>query len=309
MITTVTLNPAIDKTYRTEVLLRGQVNRMRTATELAGGKGINVTKVLREYQFPVTALGFLGGYTGQFIERYVESIGAVCRFTHTEQSTRCSINVLSEDGYVTELLEPGPVISEEELHSFRQQYRQSAAESELLILSGSVPRGVPESMYAELIEIAKKAGKRVILDTSGNSLRVGASACPFMIKPNLKELEILVGRKVKDRQEAIEAALFLRQQGIGRIMVSMGVKGLLYVSENKVLFAKSPKVRAVNTVGSGDSVVASYAMSLLKDEDDELTLRKAVAISAANVTTLESAVIPMELAEELLAEVVVEQCM
>ena len=308
MITTVTLNPAVDKTYRTEILIRGQVNRMHTTTELAGGKGINVTKVLREYHFPVTALGFLGGYTGQFIEQYAESIGTVCRFTHTQQSTRCSINVLSEDGYVTELLEPGPVISEEELASFRQQYIQTADESELLILSGSVPRGVAEGIYAELIEIAKKAGKKVILDTSGGFLRAGAKAAPFMIKPNLKELEILVGRKISGRQEAMEAALFLRKQGIGRIMVSMGAKGLLYVSEDKVFFAKSPKIKAVNTVGCGDSVVASFAMSLLENDDDEMTLRKAVAISAANATTLESAVIPMEMVQELMDEVVVEQC-
>lgn len=308
MIATVTLNPAIDKTYWTARLLKGQVNRMHTVTEFAGGKGINVTKVLRGYQFPVMAMGFLGGYTGQFIEQYVESIGAVCRFTHTQQSVRCTTNVLSEDGYVTELLEPGPVISEEELDSFRQQYVQTAAESDILILSGSAPKGVPEGIYAELIEMAKKAGKKVILDTSGGYLKAGARALPFMIKPNLKELEILIGRKVRDRQEAVEAALFLQQQGIGRIMVSMGAKGLLYVSEDKVLFAKAPKVKVVNTVGCGDSVVASFAMSFLKGEEDEMTLKKAVAVSAANVTTLEGGVIPIELAKELSDEVVVEQC-
>lgn len=308
MITTVTLNPAIDKTYRTARLLKGQVNRMDSVAELAGGKGINVTKVLRQYDFPVTAIGFLGGYTGQFIEEYVESIGAVCRFTHTKQATRCSINVLSEDGYVTELLEPGPVISGEEEEAFRQQYAKMAATSELLILSGSVPKGVPENIYAQLIEMAVKEGKRVILDTSGGYLRAGVSARPFMIKPNLKELEILVGRKVTGRQDAVEAALFLQQRGISRIMVSMGAKGLLYVSENQVLFAKAPKVKAVNTVGCGDSVVASLAMSLLKEEDQELTLKKAVAISVANATTLESAVIPTELAQELFDEIVVEHC-
>lgn len=308
MITTVTLNPAIDKTYWTARLLKGQVNRMHTVTEFAGGKGINVTKVLREYQFPVTVMGFLGGYTGQFIEKYVEGIGAVCCFTHIQQSVRCTTNVLSEDGYVTELLEPGPVISQEELECFREQYVQAAEQSDLLILSGSAPGGVPENIYADLIKMAKTAGKKVILDTSGGYLRAGAKALPFMIKPNMKELEILMGRKMKDRQDAVEAALFLQQQGISRIMVSMGGKGLLYAGEDKVLFAKAPKVKVVNTVGCGDSVVASFAMSLLNGEEDEMTLKKAVAVSAANATTLEGGMIPAELARELADEIVVEQC-
>lgn len=307
MITTVTLNPAVDKTYRTELFLRGQVNRMRTAADLAGGKGINVTKVLRTYGFEVRAMGFLGGYTGQFIRQYAESIGAVCDFTPIGQATRCSINVLSEDGYVTELLEPGPEISGEELSAFYTQYEKAVEDSELMILSGSVPRGVPEEIYAELIRIAQRAGKRVLLDTSGAWLKKGAESCPFMIKPNGKELELLADRRLKSRREAAEAAVALSRRGIKHIMVSLGDKGLVYVRGDKVLFAPAPKVRAVNTVGCGDSVVASFAMSLLLGEDEELTLKRAAAISAANASTAESAVVPVPFAEKLLSEIKTEQ--
>ena len=136
MITTVTLNPAIDKTITTSRLLPGQVNRGDSVKNIAGGKGINVTKVLRQYGSSVCALGFLGGYTGRFIEEYVEGLGAESAFTQIAGETRTSTNVLSMDGYVTEILEPGPVICEEEKERFLQTYTEKLAGSRFVVLSG-----------------------------------------------------------------------------------------------------------------------------------------------------------------------------
>lgn len=307
MITTITLNPAIDKTCRATSLIPGQVNRMESIKNIAGGKGINVTKVLLQYGYQVRAMGLFGGYTGTFIEESVKALGAECRFTHVAGDTRCNMNIISGDGYVTEVLEPGPVISMEELSSFMADYQRALSDSEMIILSGSVPEGVPENIYEQLIDRAKEAEKKVLLDSSGVYLKKGVQALPFMIKPNAKELEILTGKKLRDRDDVIHAALHFAEKGISHVLVSMGEKGLLYVCGQEIFFAKAPSVKAVNTVGCGDSVVASFAMSLMMGEEKEELLRRAVAISAANATTLDSAVIPKETVEELYDKVEIEK--
>ena len=303
MITTVTLNPAVDKTYTAEELIPGQVNRMETVVKLAGGKGINVAKALRCYEQPVRAMGFLGGYSGRLIEDYAEKIKVCCAFTHISGETRSSMNILDQNGYVTEILEPGPHISKKELQSFLGEYENVLDDSELIILSGSVPGGVPEDIYGTLIEIAKKKQKRVVLDSSGIYMREGVRKLPFMIKPNWKELEALMGRKVKDREDAIGAALHLHSQGIEHVFVSMGEKGLIYVCRNEVYYARPPFVWTVNTVGCGDSVVAAFAMSIMAGDGPEDTIRKATAVSAANATTPESGIVPVNTAEKLLSEI------
>lgn len=307
MITTVTLNPAIDKTITTSSLLSGQVNRSESVKNIAGGKGINVTKVLRQYGNSVCALGFLGGYTGRFIEEYVEGLGAESFFTRIAGETRTSINVLSGDGYVTEILEPGPVITEEEKEQFLQTYRKKIAGSEFVVLSGSAPKGLPTDIYAQLIALADEQKIRTVLDTSGELLVEGVKAKPFLIKPNTKELEYLTGRKLREGSEIKEAALQLASEGIAHVLVSMGEKGMLYATEGKCLFAKAPKVKALNTVGSGDSAVAAAVMALQQGTSMEDTLRLCVAISAANTTTLENAVIPKEYAAELLIQIQVTE--
>lgn len=307
MITTITLNPAVDKTYTTARFLPGQVNRMDSAKSIAGGKGINVAKVLHQYGMDVRTMGFLGGYAGKFIEDYAESLGAECHFTHVEGETRTSINILSQDGYVTEVLEPGPEISGEELARFHKNYEKELDSSELIILSGSAPANVNASIYKELIIKAKDRGKKVLLDSSGEYLKEGALAAPFMVKPNSRELEMLIGRKLRGIEDIIGAALTLGERGIEHVMVSMGGKGLLYVAGKQILYAKAPKIKVVNTVGCGDCVVAAFAMGYLKKMSSEEMVRHCVALSAANATTLESAVIPKEKAEELLSEIEIER--
>jgi len=306
MIATVTLNPAVDKTYVCTRLLPGQVNRMDSVKNLAGGKGVNVAKVLRQYGYQVRALGFTGGYSGQLIRDYVRSIGAECRFTSVAGETRCSVNILSQDGYVTELLEPGPEITEEELRCFLTDYEKGIADCGLVVLSGSVPGSVPEGIYRDLILQAARRGKQVLLDTSGTFLRESMEARPFMIKPNLRELEFLADRKIRGLKEAAEAAVFVREKGISHVLVSMGAKGILYVREGKILRAKAPRVHTLNTVGCGDSAVAAFAMAYQQGMEDEELLRYCVSISAAGATTLENGVIPMPLAEELMGKVEVE---
>ena len=306
MILTVTLNPAVDKTYTAGELIAGHVNRMRTVMSIAGGKGINVARVLRQYGHSVYAAGFLGGYTGDFIEDQLNREGIGCRFVRVEGDTRVNMNIISDNGYVTEILEPGPEISGEDLNRFFAGYDELMEECGLVVLSGSLAVGAPDDIYATLISKASDRGVRVILDTSGEALRKGIEAGPYMIKPNQRELEYIVGHKLVNRETVAHAALSIHEKGVEHVVVSMGKKGLLSVSGNKVYFAKAGKVEALNTVSCGDSVVASYAMSMLEGVSDEQALVRAAAISAANATTLKNADIPKEIVEELEKTMTVE---
>ena len=304
---TVTLNPAVDKTYTAQGLIVGNVNRMRTAMNIAGGKGVNVTKILRQYGFDVAATGFLGGYSGRFIEEELERRGVECRFIHVDGETRSNMNILADDGYVTEILEPGPTVSEQGKNRFLEQYDVLLDECGLVVLSGSVAQGLEACIYEELITRAADASVPVYLDSSGESLRLGMRAKPQLIKPNWRELEYLMGHRLMDRAEIIESAELLRREGISRVIVSMGSKGLVSVTDKGVLYAGVTKIVPVNTVGCGDSVVASYAMSYVTGETEEEAIVRACAVSAANATTLESADIPMETAEDLMNKIILEK--
>jgi len=305
MITTVTLNPAIDKTCTTQNLVLGQINRMQTINNHAGGKGINVARILRQYDMDVTTLGFIGGYSGAFIENQLRELKIETAFTKVSKETRVSTNIIASDGFITEILEPGPEISKTEMERFLADFRLRLEDSDLIVLSGSAPRGVAPDIYAKLISIAKRQDKRVILDTSGELLVEGVREKPFMIKPNQKELEYLVKRPIKGIEGVADVVHEISQNGIPHVMVSLGRKGLVYASalEGRVLYAKAPEVKAVNTIGCGDSVVASFCMSVLRGDDMCETLRNAVAISAAVATLPGIAVVPMEKAKELYIEV------
>ena len=307
MILTVTLNPAVDKTYTAGELITGHVNRMRTAMSFAGGKGINVAKVLRQYGQLVCATGFLGGYAGDFIEDTLLDKQVECQFIRVEGETRSNINILADNGYA-EIIEPGPLIGEEALEEFLVLFDELAAQCEIVVLSGSAARGVPEDIYKTLIEKARLKGIKTMLDTSGESLRSGIEAKPYFIKPNQKELEYIVGHKLVNREDVIEAAIEVHKRGIGHVVVSMGKNGLLYVcSGGVVYYAKPENVQALNTVGCGDCVVASYAMSFLRKDSKEESVRRAAAISAANATTLKCVDVPFGTAEELYESITVEK--
>ncbi|MBQ7840094.1 MAG: 1-phosphofructokinase [Lachnospiraceae bacterium] len=306
MILTVTLNPAIDKTYRTGQLITGHVNRMSEMENIPGGKGINVSKILCCYGCSVTATGFLGGYTGRWIEERIQQLGMECAFVNTAGDTRCSMNIIADNGYVTEILEPGPMISDEEQRCFLKRYAELVKKCELVVLSGSIAPGLPVNTYTELIDIASKWGRKVILDASGEALKFGVEAKPWLVKPNRQELEYLVGHRCSGQDEILEAADILLEKGITYVAVTVGDKGMYLLSRNRRLFARAPKVKVLNTVGCGDSACASFAMSALREKSMEWMIRHAVAVSSAHATTMENGCLPLDLVEELFEQVWVE---
>lgn len=298
MVLTVTLNPAVDKTCRLNELLLGQVNRLQSVMSVAGGKGVNVTKILRQFEYPVTAMGFIGGYTGQLIQERLTEMGAECHFTYIDQATRVSTNILADNGYVTEVLEPGPVISKEELSRFLSEYKRQLQRVDMVVLSGSIPQGVPEDIYETLTMLAKEAGCKVFLDTSGEALKKAVNAKPYLLKPNKKELEYLVERKLTNTEEIKEQIKKLLDSGVEKVIVSLGSKGFVYGDREGIIAQKPVKVKAVNTVACGDCLVASFCMSEMEDTDRMQAIYKAAALAASNATTSVSAQIPMELYRE-----------
>lgn len=295
MILTVTLNPAVDKTCYINELIQGQVNRLRSVNSIAGGKGVNVTKILRQFNYPVTAMGFVGGHAGQLIQDRLVEMGAECHFTHIQDDTRVSTNIIADNGYVTEILEPGPVISDEQMSRFLKEYERQLQRAEIVVLSGSIPQGVDVNVYETLIVMGKDAGCKVFLDTSGEALKYGAKAIPYLMKPNKKELEYLVGRKLQKEEEIKKEIEKLLDSGVKKVIVSMGAKGFLYGDAEGVIVQKPNKVRAINTVACGDSLVASYCMSETEGVERTMAAKRAAALAAANAASTISAQIPMDI--------------
>jgi len=305
MIVTVTLNAAVDKAYVIEELKKGEVMRVIRCTNTPGGKGLNVARVIKSCGEEVLATGFLGGHTGAYVKDMLDEQQVPNDFFYTSGETRACINILESDGTSTELLEPGEPVDQEAVDGFIRKYEQIIASSNVVTMSGSVSAGVDTDIYARLIEMAKAKGKKVILDTSGVLLKNGVQAGPTMIKPNRDEIEALLGIKVQNRLEVIEGAKKLQSMGIDFVVVSLGAEGALVVTKDAVYHGQPPKIKTVNTVGSGDSMVAAFAVGLERGYEVEEMLRYAVAVSAANTLTMATGSFRTEDMERIYKDVVV----
>ncbi len=308
MITTVTLNTAVDKLYLVDKLTDYAVMRVNRVSNTAGGKGLNVSKVAAIAGEKVTATGFVGGFNGQYVESMLKEQGVIPQFTHIQAETRSCINIREEStGRHTEFLEPGAAVSEDELEQFYANYCNCVDNSRVVTISGSVPKGTPADFYSCLISYAKKQGKPVILDTSGQLLKDGVSALPTMIKPNTDEIGQLLGTSIESREQLIEAAEKLHQTGIEVVVISLGKEGALIVCNDGVFQGTTPDIPVVNTVGCGDSMVAGFAVGFSRGYSMEETIRFAMAISTANALTMETGYFKTEDLESLLTQVSVHK--
>lgn len=286
MITAVTLNVAIDKAYVIDEMKQGEVMRVTKCTNTPGGKGLNVAKVAKLCGEEVLATGFVGGHAGAYVEDMLNEIQTPNDFVHTANETRSCINVLAFDGTSTEFLEPGALVTETEVQQFLEKFAAIAKKSDVITLSGSVPKGVPTNIYQKLIEKAKELGTPVLLDTSGDLLKQGILANPTMIKPNSDEIEALLGVSINDRQELIESGKKLQRGGIPYVVISLGAEGALFITSEHVYHGQPPKIEPVNTVGCGDSMVAAFAVGIKRGMSEEEMLKYAVSVSGANALTM-----------------------
>ena len=287
MIITVTLNTSIDKLYTLDALTPYTVMRVQQVSNTAGGKGMNVSRVAAQLGQPVTAMGFVGGYNGQYFESLITQPNIRKAFTHVASETRSCINGWDmARGLSTEYLEPGAPVTPAEVAQFYEAFTQALPKADAVTLSGSMPKGVPEDCYATLISLCHAAGKPVLLDASGATLRDAVKACPTFIKPNTDELAQLLGYAPATREQVIAAAKALHEGGIASVAVSLGAQGALIVCDEGVWLGTPPRITPKNTVGCGDSMIAGFAVAMVQGLPVAQGLRLAVAVSAANALSM-----------------------
>ncbi|MFC9587118.1 1-phosphofructokinase family hexose kinase [Streptomyces yangpuensis] len=280
MILTVTLNTALDVTYRVPRLLPHASHRVTAVTERPGGKGLNVARVLSALGHKVTATGFAGGPVGSVVRRQLASRpGVVDALLPCEGPSRRTLAVVDEaSGDTTQFNEPGPFITPAEWSRFLAHYEELVAGVRAVALCGSLPPGVPVGAYAVLVRAARAAGVPVLLDTSGEALRRGVAARPEIIKPNAAELAELTGSR-----DPLPASRDARRRGAHAVVTSLGPAGLLAATADGTWQAAPPRPLSGNPTGAGDSVVAGLLSGLAEGLDWPDRLTRAVALSAATV--------------------------
>ncbi|WP_027417727.1 1-phosphofructokinase [Aneurinibacillus terranovensis] len=305
MILTITLNPAIDISYRLDTLVTDGTNRCSHVIKTAGGKGLNVTRVLHCIEGNVCATGLLGGANGQFIVNQLNQLGISNDFVSITGETRNCIAIL-HDGKQTEILEGGPRISEDEKVAFLCKYEELLHEADLIVASGSIPKDLGNGLYCTLIEKAHQAGRRFLLDSSGEALRKAIPAVPYLIKPNREELAQLLGKKIESREDVIAGLEQLKDTGITCIVVSLGAEGALALYDRKIYHVEPAKIEAVNATGSGDSTMAGFAYALENGFPVEKMLTFGCVLGTLNAMEEQTGFLNKELIEDFLARTTVQ---
>lgn len=288
MIYTVTLNPSIDYVVRVDNFQLGRTNRAAGVEYIAGGKGVNVSRMLHNLGLQSVAMGFVAGNTGRMYLDILKGYGLDTEFvTLKEGQTR--INVKLKAGEETEINAAGPSVSKEEKERFFERLSQLHS-GDILIMAGSVPKGFEDDCYARMAELVCANGVCVLVDTTGKKLRQTLCFHPLLVKPNLAELQELFDRKIEGWREGAEYAKRLISLGAQNVIVSMGAQGAVLVnSEERVHYVEAVKGVAVNSVGAGDSMIAGYLYEKLGGKSDEECLRFAVACGCASTFSCEFA--------------------
>lgn len=284
MIFTLTLNPAMDKTVVIGNFTPGGVNRIQSLLIDVGGKGINVSKCLKSLGCESTAAAFWGGAAGQRGIDFLHENGIGSLVVTVSEDTRTNLKVIDPVRHEnTDINEPGPTITEENLAELIRKLDEAILPGDILILSGSIPKGCSSSIYRDLIRRYQDKGAKVYLDADGENFRLGITAAPALIKPNIDELNRHLNADLTEISEIAAAANEFLKLGIEEVVVSLGGDGALLVKEGLCLKAEGLRVPVLSTVGAGDSMVAALACGAEKGLTDQQRLKLAIAISAASV--------------------------
>lgn len=301
MIYTVTFSPSIDYISYVDNFELAKLNRSNKARYYPGGKGINISRILTRLDCKTTAWGFIGGFTGQFIEDFLTEEKVKHHFLPHEEQTR--INVKIKSTKETDLNGPSPTLSSENVEDLKKLVNQYLAKDDWLIVSGAIPDTVSDEFFEYLHNHCKLVGAKWILDTSGPRLKKLINYCPFLIKPNEEELEELVGQKIKTTEEAMNFAKELVDQGVQVVVVSLGANGAICSSKVETYLAEAPKGEVVNTVGAGDSLVAGMIAKIAKVH----SLKEAFiyGVAAGSATAFQEDLCTAEQIEQIVGEVVI----
>lgn len=308
-VVTVTLNPAIDRAVTISNFTVGAVNRVQSTHTRAGGKGVNVASALADYGYDVAVTGFLGAENATPFEELLDRKQIGDHFVRIPGHTRVGIKITDpECGPTTEINFPGLEPRPGNIRALRRQVDLlSALEETWFVLAGSVPPGVNPTIYQELTTLLRSRGHKIALDTSGEALRYGLEATPHIIKPNIHELEELLGAKLETPEAVADAARELTERGIELAAVSMGARGALFVTGEQAILARPPHIHVRSTVGAGDAMVAGIIAAQLNGFPLSDCARMATAFSVEALVRGESGINSPASIEATMQEVVIEE--
>ena len=298
MIYTVTLNPSIDFIVKVDGLKLGDLNRMKEDFKLPGGKGINVSRILKRMDTDSTALGFLGGFTGNFISEWLKEEQINTAFTNVQSDTRINIKLKSDTE--TEINGLGPVLSEKEIEDLKQAMN-NVKKGDIVVLSGSTPASLRNGFYQELIEIIRGKEAEFVIDTTGDDLKDALAKRPLLIKPNNHELAELYHTEFKSIDDILPYGKKLLEEGAQNVLISMAGDGALLFTKDGA-YQSNVLVRPLkNSVGAGDSMIAGFIGSYSKDQDPVEAFKWGVACGSA--TAFSDDLATKALIDELIPEV------
>ena len=281
MVYTVTFNPSLDYIVSVEGFQLGKTNRTAKEQMLPGGKGINVSTVLKNLGIPNIALGFSSGFTGEEIKRRVEEMGLASDFINL-QNGYSRINVKMKDFDGTEINGQGPDISPAETEKLLEKL-DGLKEGDVLVLAGSIPRTMPDSIYSDILRRLDGKGILTVVDATGELLLHVLEYSPFLIKPNNHELGEIFQVKLETREDVVPYARKLQEKGARNVLVSMAGQGAVLLDEmGQVHMLPAPKGKLVNAVGAGDSMVAGFLAGWLTKKDYEYAFRMGISAGSAS---------------------------
>jgi 1-phosphofructokinase len=284
MIYTVTFNPSIDYVIQLENFKVGEVNRIESEHKYPGGKGINVSRVLNNFSVENVALGFLGGFTGEFINNFLTREGVKTDFVKINEDTRINVKLKAEEE--TEINGAGPVISHDHLESLYEKLNK-LKEEDIIVLAGNVQKNLPRDIYSQIQERLKDKKLKFVVDTTGEALVSTLKNKPFLIKPNSSELEEIFGVNINTREEIINYGEKLLNMGAENVVVSMAAEGALLICKDGVYHASAPKGEVKNSVGAGDSLIAGFIAQFTRSGDIVEAFRWGAATGSATAFSLD----------------------
>ena len=285
MIYTITFNPALDYISQVENFEIGKINRTKTEKILPGGKGLNVSTVLKNLGLGNTALGFIAGFTGEELKRKIEEHGIETDFVEVKNGiTRINVKISSNEE--TALNGNGPEISEDELQQLLEKI-DKIKKGDIVILAGNVPKCIKNNIYEIICFKLEKNGVTFIVDSTRELLINVLKYIPFLIKPNKDELQETFNVKINTNEQIVEYAKKLQEMGAQNVLISLGGEGaILITKEGKEYYKQAPKGQVVNTVGAGDSMVAGFIAGYLKSGDYEQALKMGIATGSASTFSM-----------------------
>lgn len=278
MIYTVTVNPSIDYIVQLNELTLGEVNRMDYDNKLPGGKGINVSRILKELGLDNTAWGFLGGFTGEFVKEALEKTGLKTNFTPIKADTRINVKIKAQAE--TEINGCGPELTKEEIAAFTAQFDKLTAD-DVVIFAGSLVPSLSDDFYFDLIKVIRQKGAQFVIDTTGESLLKTLPENPLVVKPNNHELAELFGVKLNSIDDIVKYGKKLLEMGAQHVLISMAGDGGLMITKDKVYRSYAPKGTVINSVGAGDSMIGGFTGTYAKTKDPLEAFRYGLACGSA----------------------------